>query len=84
MELILICVMFIISSIINIFCFIIGAKVGQSVSKGADVKLPNLNPIKLIKEQKENKENREQLEKYNTMFENINNYDGTGMGQKDL
>ena len=29
---------------VNILCFMVGAKVGQTVTKGEEVKLPKLNP----------------------------------------
>lgn len=71
-------------SILNIVCFFIGAKVGQKVNKGEDIKLPNINPVKAIEEYKETKEYKENQERFNTMLDNINNYDGTGIGQRDI
>ena len=73
---------------LNIACFFIGAKVGQRVAKGESVELPTLNPVKAVKEHNEKKQaekeaEREQ-EKINTIMENINNYDGTPNGQKDV
>lgn len=70
--------------VINILCFFIGAKVGQKVTNNEPLKLPNLNPIKAIEDYKENKEYEEDKERFNTMLDNINNYDGTGLGQKDI
>lgn len=67
-------------------CFFIGAKVGQKVSKGEDIKIPN--PVEIIDNVKERKEYREeQIEnqkEFNTNLDNINNYDGTGLGQRDF
>lgn len=71
-------------SILNIVCFFIGAKVGQKVNKGEDIKLPNINPVKAIEEHRETKEYKEEQERFNTMLDNINNYDGTGIGQKEI
>lgn len=71
-------------SILNIVCFFIGAKVGQKVVKGEELKTPNLNPVKAIEEYKETKEYKENQERFNTMLDNINNYDGTGIGQRDI
>lgn len=65
-----------------IVCFFVGAKVGQSVQKGKDIAIPN--PVKAVTEYKESREYKKQQEQINTMMDNINNYDGTGMGQKDL
>ena len=73
---------------LNIACFFIGAKVGQKVTKGENIELPSVNPIKAIKEHNEKKQaekeaEREQ-ERINTIMQNIENYDGTGRGQKDV
>lgn len=70
--------------ILNIVCFFIGAKVGQKVSNNQPLKIPNLNPVKAIEEHRETKEYKEEQERFNTMLDNINNYDGTGIGQKDI
>ena len=70
-------------SILNIVCFFVGAKVGQKVVNNEPIKLPNMNPVKVIEEYKEAKENKEK-ERFNTMLDNINNYDGTNLGQKDI
>lgn len=70
----------------NILCFFIGAKVGQKVIKGEDIKLPN--PIKAIEETKETwefkKEQEEENERLKIQLENIDNYNGTPLGQKDI
>lgn len=70
----------------NILCFFIGAKVGQKVIRGEDIKLPN--PIKAIEETKETwefkKEQEEANERLKIQLENIDNYNGTPLGQKDI
>ena len=65
-------------------CFCVGAKVGQTVVKGEDVKLPELNPMKAIREGQAKREAEEQQDKFNTILHNIEAYDGTGNGQKDV
>ena len=73
-------------SILNIGCFFIGLKIGLKVSKGEEPKITD--PIKAVEdykeEKEEKKESRKQKEELQIMLENINNYDGTGSGQKDL
>ena len=71
-------------SILNIVCFFVGAKIGQKVVNNEPIKLPNMNPVKVIEEYKEAKENKEEQERFNTMLDNINNYDGTSLGQKNI
>lgn len=65
-------------------CFLIGAKVGQKVSKGEAVELPSVNPIRAIKESREQKEAEMEQDKLDTILRNIERYDGTGKGQEDV
>lgn len=68
----------------NICCFFIGAKVGQAVSKGEKVEMPNLNPFKAIRENQARKEVEREEEKRNKILRNIERYDGTSKGQEDV
>lgn len=65
-------------------CFIAGAKVGQTVSKGEDIKLPEANPLKAIQEHREKKKADEESDRLKVIMQNIENYDGTSNGQKDV
>lgn len=78
MEVLLLAVM----GITNIMCFLIGAKVGQAVTKGKEVELPN--PVKAYKEHKEQKQARIEQGKVDTILQNIESYNGTEAGQKDI
>ena len=74
-------------SILNILCFFIGAKVGQLASKGEEIKAPDfskLNPVKIYEEHKEKVKADRESEKINTILHNIEVYDGTGAGQKEV
>ena len=68
----------------NIACFVIGAKVGQTVVKGEKVEMPNLDPFKAHREKESRKEIKMQQDKFNTILRNIDRYDGTGKGQEDV
>ena len=68
----------------NIVCFMVGAKVGQAVSKGEEVKLPNMNPLEAVREHNAKKEAEYQQSKNDTILRNIERYDGTGYGQEDV
>lgn len=72
--------------VMNILCFFIGAKVGQKVVKNEEITLPN--PVKAIKEDiqtyTETKEAAKEQEKLETIAYNIDVYDGTSIGQKDI
>lgn len=67
-----------------IVCFLIGANVGQKVAKGEDIELPTLNPMKAIREHQDRKEAEREADKFNTLMHNIDAYDGTSNGQKDV
>lgn len=68
----------------NVLCFYIGAKVGQTVVKGEEIELPTVNPFKAYQEHQERKEADREKTKIETILQNIDNYDGTGSNQKDV
>lgn len=80
MEVLLLLVM----GIANIVCFVIGAKVGQAVSKGEDIKTPTVNPLKAYREHESKKEAQMEQHRIDTIMRNIEGYDGTGRGQEDV
>jgi hypothetical protein len=68
----------------NIACFIIGAKVGQTVIKGEEVRLPEINPLQAYREKQERHEADMERSKVDTILRNIERYDGTSAGQEDV
>jgi hypothetical protein len=80
MEVLLMAVM----ALANILCFLIGAKVGQKVSKGEEVELPTANPIEAIREHREKKEYDHKQSQLETILRNIDNYNGTEYGQEEV
>lgn len=73
-----------VSGTLNVVCFFIGAKVGQTVMKDEPLKTPELNPVKIIEERREQRVLKEEQDRISTILENIDNYDGSGVGQKDV
>lgn len=71
-------------SIANIFCFIIGAKVGQKVAKGEPVEMPTVNPMEIVRERKAKQKAEEELDRLDAIMRNIESYDGTSNGQRDV
>lgn len=67
-----------------IVSFLVGAKVGQTVSKGNNIELPTVNPVKAYGEHKARKEVQHEQDRMNTIMHNIENYDGTSFGQKEV
>ena len=68
----------------NILCFLIGARVGQKVTKGEEVQLPTVNPMELVREREARKESEYKQSRYEAILRNIDNYDGTPNGQEDV
>lgn len=69
---------------LNIACFFIGAKVGQVVAKGEDVKIELPNPLEAIREHQEKKVAEKEQDRVETIMRNIERYDGTPNGQEDI
>ena len=72
------------TTLLNLCCFFVGVRTGQKVVKGETVSLPNINPVKAIETYKEDRRQKKEEENFNINLENIENYDGTGIGQKDF
>ena len=68
----------------NIACFFIGAKVGQMVSKGEDIKTPTISPIEAARNREEKKLAQIEQNRIDTIMRNIERYDGTTKGQEDV
>ncbi len=69
---------------LNIVCFFIGAKVGQKAAKGEPIETPSFHPVRAYREEQSKKEAEREQSKFNLIMENIDIYDGTGAGQKDV
>lgn len=68
---------------LNIVCFAYGARLGQKVAKGEEIKI--VEPIKNpIKEYLKGKEAETEQKKIDTIMQNIETYNGTSAGQKDV
>lgn len=67
-----------------VLAFLIGARTAQKAQNNVEITLPNINPINKINELKsEYQMNREQS-KFEVELDNINNYNGTALGQKNI
>ena len=67
-----------------IVCFLIGAKVGQTVSKGGSIVVPSVNPVEMYRKHEAKKEAQMEQDKLDTILRNIESYDGTAKGQEDV
>ena len=73
-----------VSTLLNVVCFFVGAKVGQKVVKGEPLQMPSLDPMKAIREHKSQKEAERQQKREDVIWRNIDRYDGTAFGQEDV
>lgn len=67
-----------------ILSFTIGASVGQKVVNKEPIRVLPKSPATIIQEIKETKEQAKERERNKIIAENIDNYDGTSLGQKDI
>lgn len=84
MNILEILILVIVVSTLNTVCFFIGAKVGQKVVMNEPIQAPNINPMEKIKESINKKEVQREQDRYETILQNIEKYDGTGLGQSDV
>lgn len=84
MEILLAVLLVVVTGTVCSLCFLIGAKVGNTVAKGGDVEVPELNPVKLYKAHTERKEAEAERDRNETILRNIEKYDGTGLGQEEI
>lgn len=72
------------NSITNLLCFYFGAKIGQKVVNKEPVKMDIKTPVQVIKEHEIKKEIKKEQEIEETILHNIDVYDGTSIGQKEI
>ena len=77
-------IILLIVSISNIICFFLGAKNGQRVVNNQPVRIIDKSPIESIREKQDSKELKKQQEIDDVIKHNIDVYDGTSLGQKDI
>ncbi len=65
-------------------CFVVGAKVGQQVSRGETVNIPLPNPANVIRQRTARNEADRERNRLGTIMENIERYDGYPGGQVDI
>ena len=69
---------------LNVVCFFLGAKIGQKVVKGEEIKAPAIAFKNPIEEYRKKKQTKAEQDKIDTIMHNIEAYNGTSVGQKDV
>lgn len=67
-----------------ILAYTLGLKNGQKLKNDEEIKMPEVNPVKIVRNEIDAFEQRKKQDVYDTIMANIDNYDGTGLGQKDI
>ena len=67
-----------------IIAYTLGLKNGQKLKNNEEIKMPEINPVKIVRNDMERKKEKKRQTAFETMMSNIDNYDGTGLGQKDI
>jgi hypothetical protein len=65
-------------------CFLLGAKLGQTVAKGEEIEMPTVNPMQAVRENRARKEAQMEQDRMDKILQNIEKYDGTSRGQEDV
>ena len=81
LELILFCSIF---GLIIMASYTLGLRNGQKLAKKEEIIMPDVNPVSIVNKQIEKHEIKKEQDLLNIMMDNIDNYDGTGAGQKEL
>lgn len=85
MEYFLIILLLTVSGTLNAVCFFIGAKAGQKVSRNETVELPKIvSPMEIHRRHKAERLSQKEQNIFETIMENIDTYNGTSIGQKDI
>lgn len=82
LKLTIICIFIVLICTLNGVCFYLGAIIGQKVAKQEPLKIAT--PTEKVKRRKEKKEQEYEDSCKQVLWDNIENYDGTSMGQKDI
>jgi hypothetical protein len=69
---------------LNVVCFFLGAKVGQSAKEGKEIDIPIKTPMALVREHQDSKKAKKEQERLEALYRNIERYDGTSNGQEDI
>ena len=66
----------------NLLCFLAGARIRQKVDRGEELKLAT--PAETVKQKKKQEQRDRELAILEAQLQNIDNYDGTSNGQKEI
>ena len=77
-------IMILLLGTLNVVCFFVGAKIGQKVVKGEEINPPEITIPTPIRDYRKKKQAEAEQDKIDTILQNIETYNGTSAGQKDV
>lgn len=81
LEVILFCSIF---GLFILASYTLGLRNGQKLSKREEITIPDINPVNAINKHIESREQKKEQEILDITMSNIDNYDGTGLGQQEI
>ena len=66
-----------------ILAYTLGLKNGQKLKNNEEIKIPEINPVKIVRNEIETFEQKKKQKAKDTMMANIDNYEKKRKGQKD-
>ena len=67
-----------------LIAYTLGLRNGQKLSNNREVTMPELNPVKAIQNEIEEHDEKKKQEQFDIIMSNIDNYNGTGIGQQNI
>ena len=71
-------------SAMNILSFCVGARIRQKVDRGEMVKVLPPSPAQVVRQERARADDDRERERFETIWQNIEKYDGTGKNQKEV
>lgn len=77
--------LFVTMAVLNVMCVLVGVRIGQKVERNELIELPKIpNPVEVVSGIREERIGRAEREKLEAVMSNIDAYDGTSLGQRDI
>lgn len=77
--------LFVAITVLNVMCVLVGVRIGQKVERNELIDLPKIpNPVEVVSGIREERIGRAEREKLEAVMSNIDAYDGTSLGQRDI
>jgi hypothetical protein len=77
--------LFVTMAVLNVMCILVGVRIGQKVERNELIEIPKIpNPVEVVSSIREERFGRAERERLEAVMSNIDAYDGTSLGQRDI